>query len=148
MSTPVLSPIRLDLRAAYKEMLLIRRFEEGLLDLRGTEITGSMHVCLGQEAIAVGTRSGLRDGDGVVATYRGHDSALAWGLPLDQVFAEICGRESGINGGRAGSAYMSDPASGFMGENSIVGAGLPIGDGIALAAQLQGADYVLRRRRH
>ncbi|MGH9298323.1 MAG: thiamine pyrophosphate-dependent enzyme, partial [Acidimicrobiales bacterium] len=98
MSIPVVSPTRIDLRAAYQEMLLIRRFEERLLDLHGTEVIGSIHPCLGQEAIAVGTRAGLRDGDRVVATYRGHHWALAWGLPLEQVFAEICGRESGVNG--------------------------------------------------
>ncbi|MFF1933736.1 thiamine pyrophosphate-dependent enzyme [Streptomyces sp. NPDC058228] len=119
---------------AYQTMLRIRALEEHALAL-GADIAGSMHFCGGQEAIPVGARAALRDGDRVVATYRGHGWALAWGVPLPQLLGEIAQREDGINGGRAGSPYLMDPDRGFIGENSIVGAGIPIGDGVALAAQ-------------
>ena len=71
----------------------------------------------------------------MVATYRGHGWALAWGVPLVQLLGEIAQRAGGVNGGRAGSPYLMDPDRGFIGENSIVGAGIPIADGVALAAQ-------------
>ncbi|MFF5261772.1 thiamine pyrophosphate-dependent enzyme [Actinomadura viridis] len=120
---------------AYRTMILIRGFEERCLALGIDTIAGSMHFCGGQEAIPVGARAALRDGDRVVATYRGHGWALAWGLDVRDVLAEIAHRSDGINGGRAGSPYFMMPESGFIGENSIVGAGVPIAGGVALAAQ-------------
>ncbi|HVX32190.1 MAG TPA: thiamine pyrophosphate-dependent enzyme [Solirubrobacterales bacterium] len=128
---------------SFREMLLIRRFEERVLQLRAAdEVAGSVHPCLGQEAIPVGAMRALRDDDRVVATYRGHGWALAAGLEPEKVMAEICQRATGSNGGRAGSAYLTDPTGRFIGENSIVGAGLPIADGLALAARLQGSERV------
>lgn len=85
----------------------------------------------------------LRDDDPVVCTYRGHGWALAAGLDPEAVMAEICQRSTGINGGRAGSAYMMAPESRFIGENSIVGAGTTIACGVAMAHQLQGRDTVV-----
>lgn len=119
---------------AYTEIRRIRRFEEQLLELqRSGEVSGSVHLCIGQEAIPVGACWAIESDDPVYATYRGHGWALAKGVPMDQMFGEILGRDSMLNGGRGGSAYLSYPEVSFMGENSIVGAGLPIAVGSALA---------------
>jgi 2-oxoisovalerate dehydrogenase E1 component len=128
----------------YRTMMMIRRFEERVLQLRASdEIAGSVHPYLGQESIATGALSVLEADDRVVATYRGHGWAIAAGVDLEGLLAEICQRASGINGGRGGSAYLTDPEGRFIGETSIVGAGLPIADGLALAAQLQGSKRVV-----
>lgn len=125
-------------------MLLIRKLEERTLELSAEGlIAGSIHPSLGQEAIPVGTVAGLREQDRVLATYRGHGWAIASGSDPTAVLAEIVQREGGTNGGRAGSALLSDPARGFLGENSIVGAGVPIADGVALAAKTQGTGRVV-----
>lgn len=122
--------------AAFRLMLLIRQFEERCLELSSKgEIAGSIHLCLGQEAIPAGAMQALTADDRVVSTYRGHGWALACGVPADRLLAEICQRATGINGGRAGSPLLTAPDHGFIGENSIVGAGTPIAAGIALAAQ-------------
>jgi len=119
---------------AYRRMLRIRRFEERTLELKQAEqIPGSVHLCVGQEAIPVGACSTLVDGDVVTATYRGHGWALEFGVPMNELFAEMMGRESSINGGRAGSPYLSAARHGFVGENSIVAGGLPIALGCAMA---------------
>ena len=134
---------RLDLMGAYRRMLTIRRFEERVLELRlADEIVGSVHLCGGQEAIPVGALAALEPDDRVIATYRGHGWAVACEIPLVTLFAEILGRASGTNGGRGGSAYLSSPEHRFLGENSIVGAGLPIANGVGLAAQLSGSGRV------
>lgn len=118
----------------YRRMVRIRRFEEQVLELgREGHVAGSVHLCLGQEAIPVGALSALRDGDKVLATYRGHGWALETGADPLGLMAEIAQRAEGVNGGRAGSPMLSNPASGFLGENSIIGAGLPIGAGVAMA---------------
>src|SRR5690606_25532689 len=101
-------------------------------------IQGSVHLCIGQEGIYVGARSALTDDDKVFSTYRGHGWAMACNVPPEQILAELLGRETGVNRGRGGSAMFSAPEYGFMGENSIVGAGAPIACGAALAAVRQG----------
>ncbi len=131
-------------RDAYRDMALIRRFEEACLALsHAGQIAGSIHLCLGQEAVPVGTASALRPGDRVLATYRGHGWALACGSDPRALLAEIAQRADGVNGGRAGSPLLSDPDVGFLGENSIVGAGVPIAAGVALAAQSTGSGRVV-----
>lgn len=131
-------------RDAYTRMALIRRFEEQALELgREGHIAGSIHLCLGQEAIPVGTLAALQPQDRVLSTYRGHGWALACGTDPLKLMAEIAQRSGGINGGRGGSPLLSDPESGFLGENSIVGAGVPIAGGVALASALQGTDRVV-----
>lgn len=130
------------LESLYRTLLLVRRFEERVLELHGTEIVGSVHPCLGQEAIPVGALSALRADDQVVTTYRGHGWAIACGVPLPSLAAEIMGRSTGTNGGRAGSAYLTSPAHRFVGENSIVGAGLPIGCGFGIASQFTTDPFV------
>jgi len=130
--------------ASYREVLRIRRFEEACLDLRRRElIAGSIHLCAGQEAIPVGATAAMRPGDRVIATYRGHGWALACGVPLRELLAEVCQRPDGINGGRGGSPYLMAPEHGFLGENSIVGAGVPVAGGVALAAQTLATDGVV-----
>lgn len=134
----------LELTGLYRSMVLIRRFEERVLDLRRERVVaGSIHLCAGQEAIPVGATAALCPDDRVVATYRGHGWALACGMPPDQLMAEICHRATGINGGRGGSAHLMAPAHRFLGENSIVGGGVPIADGAALASQISGTGRVV-----
>jgi TPP-dependent pyruvate/acetoin dehydrogenase alpha subunit len=119
-------------------MVRVRRFEEQLLGLlKAGELVGSAHLCIGQEAIPVGACSVLGAQDAVVATYRGHGWAIARGVPLVEMFAEILGRDSALCGGRGGSAHLMAPANGFLGENSIVGAGVPLALGAALARKLR-----------
>jgi len=124
---------------AYRRMATIRAFEERCLELSSEGfVAGSIHLCAGQEAIPVGALAALGAEDRVVATYRGHGWALACGVPLEQLLGEICQRAGGVNGGRGGSAHLSAPRHRFYGENSIVGAGVPIASGLALASEVQG----------
>jgi 2-oxoisovalerate dehydrogenase E1 component len=125
-----------DLLTLLRQMMLIREIEQKSLELSTAtppEIAGSVHLCAGQEAVPVGTIAGLNHTDQVVATYRGHGWALASGLSPLEVFGEICHRKIGVNGGRGGSAYMMAPDRRFIGENSIVGAGVPVACGVAMA---------------
>ncbi|MFE0593304.1 thiamine pyrophosphate-dependent dehydrogenase E1 component subunit alpha [Micromonospora echinospora] len=127
----------------YRSMARIRRFEERLAALKDAgEIPGSIHLCNGQEAIPVGAARALRDGDHVTATYRGHGWAIARGVDLVGLFAEMMGRDSALCGGRAASPYLTDPGRWFIGENSIVGAGVPVAAGAALTAQRTGSGAV------
>ena len=128
---------------AYRLMVTIREFENHAARLRsqGT-IVCSLHLCNGQEAIAVGARAALGPLDPVVATYRGHHWAIASGTPLEALFGEFMGRETGINGGRGGAGFFADPDHGFLGETGIVGAGAAIGVGAALAARYDGSGRV------
>lgn len=133
----------LDLHEAYAAMLAIRRFEERALALRKSgEIVCSVHLCLGQEAVAVGARRALAEQDVVFGTYRGHHWALACGTSLDELAAEFLGRETGVNGGRSGAGLFLDPKRGFLGENGIIGAGAPLACGTALAARYDGSGRV------
>jgi 2-oxoisovalerate dehydrogenase E1 component len=133
-----------DLLGMYRKMFMIRRTEEAVLDLRRADlIAGSVHVCVGQESAPVGVIAAMLDKDRTMATYRGHGWALASGLPLRALFSEILGRSNGINGARAGSAYLVAPEYGFIGENSIVGGGLPIANGVAMSQQYLGEGGVV-----
>lgn len=128
---------------ALLSMWRVRAFEEKVRALRGEgDIVGSVHLCIGQEAIPVGSCAVRGDNDAVFATYRGHGWALACGVPPESLFAELAGRETGVNGGRGGSAYFTAPDWNFFGENSIVGAGAPIAVGGALAARFDGSGRV------
>jgi TPP-dependent pyruvate/acetoin dehydrogenase alpha subunit len=121
----------------------IRLLEERVRDLRlAGDIVGSVHLAIGQEAGPVGTCSILQPQDALFATYRGHGWALARGVPPAAILAELLGRADGVNGGRGGSAYFTAPRYGFYGENSIVGGGLPIAVGAALAARYDGSGRV------
>ena len=127
-------------RRWFAEMAFIRAFEaqaQALSVADPPRVSGSMHLCAGQEAVPVGALDALAADDQVIATYRGHGWALAAGLDPAAVMAEICHKATGINGGRAGSAYMMAPWTRFIGENSIVGAGTTIACGVALSDLLQ-----------
>src|ERR1700722_17417695 len=127
--------------ALLRKMLLIRELEQRSLDLSTAvppQVIGSAHLCAGQEAVPVGAVAGLEMTDQMIATYRGHGWAVASGLSLTEVFGEICQRSIGVNGGRGGSAYMMAPDRRFIGENSIVGAGVPIACGVAMGASKNG----------
>lgn len=128
---------------ALRQMLRIRITEERVLALRQEDrAVGSVHVCVGQESAPVGVLAELDERDRVLATYRGHGWALACGVPIAELLAEIMGRRSGTNGGRAGSPYLTSPRHRFVGENSIVGAGLPIANGVAMGLVERGAGGV------
>lgn len=125
-------------------MARIRVFEQKSQTLKEAgDIPGSIHLAIGQEAIPVGFCAELNPDDMVSATYRGHGWALAKGiLPVD-IFAEMMGRDSALNGGRGASLYFSSAAHHFLGENSIVGAGAPIAAGAALTARNEGQGRVV-----
>jgi TPP-dependent pyruvate/acetoin dehydrogenase alpha subunit len=118
----------------YRRMLLIRGFEELVqsLFLKG-EVYGTTHLYSGQEAVATGIASLLGDADRVAATYRGHGHALALGVDPQKLLDEMLGRESGINGGRAGSMNVNSPADRLIGSFGIVGGSIAAATGAALA---------------
>jgi len=121
----------------------MRAFEEKVRDLRlAGDAVGSIHLGIGQEAIAVGAAELIGPDDAVFATYRGHCWAMACGAAPAALFGEVLGRATGTNGGRGGSAHLSAPAHRFFGENSIVGAGAPIAVGAALAGRFDGSGRV------
>lgn len=124
----------------YRRMLLIRGFEDLVqtLFLRG-EVYGTTHLYSGQEAVAVGFASALRDGDRVACTYRGHGHTLAMGADPEALLAEMLGRSTGINGGRAGSMNVVDPDHGLIGSYGIVGGSIAAATGAALALRGSGA---------
>jgi TPP-dependent pyruvate/acetoin dehydrogenase alpha subunit len=125
----------------YRSMTLIRGLEDRVqsLFLRG-EIYGTTHLYSGQEAVAVGFASVLQAGDRVACTYRGHGHLLAMGTEPEALLAELLGRSSGVNGGRAGSMNIVDPAHGVLGCYGIVGGSIAAATGAALA--LKGTDAV------
>ena len=131
------------LRDALRKMYLIRKFEEGAEDsyTRGL-IHGTMHLCIGQEASAVGTCLALAEGDRITSTHRGHGHCLAKGADVGKMFAEFFGKESGHCRGRGGSMHIADPSGGNLGANGIVGGGIPIAVGAALSAKRLGTGDV------
>ena len=129
---------RADLVEMYRRMLVIRGFEERVAALyRDGEVPGFVHLSIGQEAAAVGACWPLRPADVITSTHRGHGHCLAKGLDPLGMFAELMGKEGGTNRGRGGSMHIADPNLGIFGANGIVGAGLPIAAGAAVAAQLR-----------
>jgi len=121
-----------------REMLRIRRFEEACAELYSAgRIRGFLHLSIGQEAVAAGALSTLGPEDAVVATYREHGHALARGLSAGALFAEMFGLQEGCSRGRGGSMHLFDAATRFYGGNAIVGGGLPLAVGLALADHLQ-----------
>jgi pyruvate dehydrogenase E1 component alpha subunit len=126
-----------------RAMVRIRRFEEKCAELYGAqEIRGFLHLYVGEEAIAVGTIRALGADDAIVATYREHGHALARGISMGAVMAEMLGRREGVSGGRGGSMHLFDAATRFYGGNAIVGGGLPVAVGLALADKMSGRARV------
>jgi len=135
--------LAIDLLALYRTMTLIRQFELKLQEVyRSGVMPGFIHLYIGEEAIAAGVCANLNAGDFVTSTHRGHGHAIAKGIPMGEVFAEVWGKTRGSNGGRGGSMHIYEPACGFLGTNGIVGAGIPLGAGAALAAQVRRTNQV------
>ncbi len=127
----------------YRQMLRIRRFEEKCAELYQAEkIRGFLHLAIGEEAIAAAIMRVLRPGDAIVSTYREHGHALARGIPMRAIMAEMFGKAAGCSGGRGGSMHLFDKATRFYGGNAIVGGGLPLAVGAALADKMQGHDSI------
>jgi pyruvate dehydrogenase E1 component alpha subunit len=126
-----------------REMLRIRRFEEKCAELYAAEkIRGFLHLYIGEEAVAVGVMQALVPDDAIVATYREHGHALARGIPARAIMAEMFGRVEGCSRGRGGSMHIFDTALRFYGGNAIVGGGLPLAVGLALADRMRGLSRV------
>lgn len=126
-----------------RQMLLIRRFEEKCVELySATKIRGFLHLYIGQEAVAVGVMQSLLKQDSVVATYREHGHALARGLSARSIMAEMYGKVEGTSRGRGGSMHLFDAEARLYGGNAIVGGGIPIAAGIAMADKILQRDAV------
>ena len=127
----------------YRTLYTIRVFENSCVQLyRRGLIRGYLHPYVGEEAIAVGVCAALRDDDYVFSTHRGHGHCIARGGRLPEMMAEIMGREAGYCRGRGGSMHIADIATGNMGANGVVAAGIPLGVGAALGASIRGEDRV------
>ena len=121
-----------------RQMLLIRRLEEKAAELYTVgKIRGFLHLYIGEEAVAVGAMQALTPEDAIVATYREHGQALARGIPAGSLMAEMYGKANGCSRGRGGSMHFFDVARRFYGGHAIVGGGLPVAVGLALADKLQ-----------
>ncbi|MGY6502597.1 MAG: pyruvate dehydrogenase (acetyl-transferring) E1 component subunit alpha [Acidimicrobiales bacterium] len=122
----------------FRDMVRIRRFEERCAELyTETKIRGFLHLYIGEEAVAVGIMHTLGPDDAVVATYREHGHALVRGVSADSIMAEMYGKYEGCSHGRGGSMHLFDAATRFYGGNAIVGGGLPLAVGLALADAMQ-----------
>jgi TPP-dependent pyruvate/acetoin dehydrogenase alpha subunit len=128
----------------YKKMKLCRKFEEKVIELVNTnEIYGTTHEYIGQEAVAVGICSALHPGDYIMSTHRGHGHMIAKGGELKYMFAELMGKSTGYNCGKGGSMHIAEPKIGILGANGIVGGGVPIATGAALALKLDNRDEIV-----
>ncbi|MBO0424246.1 pyruvate dehydrogenase [Enterococcus plantarum] len=129
---------------ALKKMWEIRIFEETIQELFDAgELHGTMHLCIGQEATAVGGAGILDQSDWIVSTHRNHGHCIAKGTDIRSMFAEMLGKKTGTNEGKGGSMHIADLDMGNLGSNGIVGAGFPIAAGAALSAQMQGTKQVV-----
>ena len=125
----------------YRQMVLIRRFEQRCAELyQQGKIGGFLHLYIGQEAVAVGTIAAKGDGDHVITAYRDHGHALAVGSDTGAVMAEMLGKATGVSKGKGGSMHLVDVEKRFWGGYAIVGGHLPLAAGIALAEQYKGTD--------
>jgi TPP-dependent pyruvate/acetoin dehydrogenase alpha subunit len=125
-------------------MVRIRRLEEAVVEAFADGlIPGSTHPCIGQEAIKAGAFAAIRPGDQVLGTYRGHGEALAKGISMPSIMAELMTRTTGLCGGKGGTLHLSEPSVGLVATNGIVAGHIPMSGGVALAAQLRGGDDVV-----
>jgi pyruvate dehydrogenase E1 component alpha subunit len=128
---------------AYRDMLLIRRFEEKAGQMYGMGLIGGFcHLYIGQEAVVVGMQMTLKPGDKVITGYRDHGHMLAAGMDPKGVMAELTGRAHGYSKGKGGSMHMFSVVNGFYGGHGIVGAQVPLGTGLAFANRYRGTDNV------
>jgi acetoin:2,6-dichlorophenolindophenol oxidoreductase subunit alpha len=127
----------------YREMVRIRLFEEKVQELfLRNLVQGTTHLCQGQEAVSVGVMAALQPQDYVTMTYRGHGQALARGMDMEAIFAELMGRRTGVSRGLGGSMHLTDATLNLIGCFAIVGAGLPVALGAAMSAKLRGEPRV------
>ena len=132
-----------DLLAYYKDMLLIRRFEEKAGQMYGMGLIGGFcHLYIGQEAVVVGMQAAIDEGDVVITSYRDHGHMLACGMDPKGVMAELTGRSGGYSKGKGGSMHMFSREKNFYGGHGIVGAQVPIGTGLAFAHKYNETDRV------
>ena len=128
---------------AYREMLLIRRFEEKAGQLYGMgQIGGFCHLYIGQEAVVVGMQMAIKEGDQVITAYRDHGHMLVCGMDPKGVMAELTGRRGGYSKGKGGSMHMFSVEKAFYGGHGIVGAQVPLGTGLAFANKYKGNGHV------
>jgi pyruvate dehydrogenase E1 component alpha subunit len=135
-----MTPLELDM---YRSMLRIRLFEEHVNDLyRSAKMPGLAHLYIGEEAVAVGVCSALREDDYITSTHRGHGHCLAKGAQVDRMFAELLGKEAGYCRGKGGSMHIADHEHGNLGANAIVAGSTGIATGAAFSAKRRGTDQV------
>jgi pyruvate dehydrogenase E1 component alpha subunit len=135
---------REDLLGLYRQMLLIRRFEEKSAEMYAlAKIAGFLHLYIGEEAIAVGAVAAIRPDDYVLSAYRDHGHCLARGSDPGKVMAELFGRATGLCKGKGGSMHLVDAEKNFLGGYAIVGGHLPLAVGVAFAVQYQKRDQVV-----
>jgi TPP-dependent pyruvate/acetoin dehydrogenase alpha subunit len=138
-----MSPGKAELVELLRTMILIREFDLLAIELRQERrIHGALHPYVGEEAVAVGVCSVLRPSDRITSTHRGHGHCIAKGADINRMMAELFGRVDGYCKGKGGSMHIADFAIGMLGANGIVGGGLPIACGAALAAQLEDTGRV------
>ena len=131
------------MKHAYEMMVRIRKFEEQAAQcFTRSELSGNIHLSLGQEASAVGTALALEKTDFITTTHRGHGHCIAKGARTDKMLAELFGKETGYCRGRGGSMHVVDTELGILGANGIVGAGIPLATGSAYASKLRGDGAV------
>src|SRR5271155_4948418 len=127
----------------YRDMLLIRRFEERAGQMYGMGLIGGYcHLYIGEEAVVVGIQAALQDGDTSITSYRDHGHMLAAGMDPKGVMAELTGRRSGYSHGKGGSMHMFSRDKNFFGGHGIVGAQVPIGTGLAFAHHYRGNGLI------
>src|SRR5437867_5641598 len=127
----------------FRQMLLIRRFEEKCAESYSLgKIGGFCHLYIGQEAVAVGAISALRPNDYVITSYREHGQAIAKGISPDAVMAELYGKSTGCSKGKGGSMHLFDASVNFLGGHAIVGGQIPLATGVAFASKYKGTDQV------
>lgn len=140
-TTTIAFPSREHTLLLLRQMLLIRHFEEKCAELYTQQkIRGFLHLYIGEEAVAVGVMQALAQDDAVVATYREHGHALARGISPGAIMAEMFGKQEGCSRGRGGSMHLFDATTRFYGGGAIVGGGLPVAVGLALAEKMRGRD--------
>jgi acetoin:2,6-dichlorophenolindophenol oxidoreductase subunit alpha len=126
-----------------ERMLMIRRFEERVKkEFAASRVKGFVHLYIGEEAVAVGVCSNLRDDDYVTSTHRGHGHCIAKGIEIKSMMAELFGKRTGTCNGKGGSMHISDLTLGMLGANGIVAGGVPHAVGAALSAKYRGTDQV------
>jgi 2-oxoisovalerate dehydrogenase E1 component len=122
----------------YRDMIRARRMEEEISKLFEKKlVSGTTHLGIGQEAVSIGVISCLSKNDLVIGTYRGHVAALAKGVPMEEIIAEVLGKASGCNGGYGGSMHLTKESVGLVGNFSVVGGGIPVATGLGLGLKLK-----------